>query len=312
MLAALAWLFIAQQAPTIRTSVPLVVAPVTVTDASGKLHDGLVERDFVLLDNGRPRKVDVDTHHQPISLVIAVETSAVAAAALVHVRPVGSMIEPLVTGARGEVSVLTFDGEVRVAEEFTRNPARVVTAMRKLSARGAGSAMLDAVAAGVRRLAERPAGRRRVLLLIGEARDRSSKSALEEVVTLAQRENVTIYPITFSAYATALTARPGEASSGGGGFSLLAVFREIAQLGKENAAEALVRYTGGRRLGFVKQDALERAISSIGEELHGQYVLSFTPEANLPNEFRRIEVKLPGHPALQVRTRPGYWMSPPE
>lgn len=312
MLPALTCLLFAQQPPVIRTSVPLVVVPTTVTDARGKLHDGLTERDFVLFDNGRARKIDVDTHHQPISLVIAVEVSAVAAPALVHVRPVGSMIEPLVTGARGEVSVIAFDGEVRVVEEFTRSPTKFVAAIRKLRARGSGSAMIDAVVEGVRSLASRPLGRRRVLLLIGEAKDRSSKTSLEAAVTLAQRENVTIYPVTFSAYATALTSKAGDNPSGGGGFSLLSVFREIARLGKENAAEALVRYTGGRRSTFVKQDALEQAISSIGEELHGQYVLSFTPESSAPDEFRRIEVKLPRHPELVVRTRPGYWMSPAE
>jgi VWFA-related protein len=311
--AALACLLIAQQPPTIRTSVPLVVVPATVTDASGRLFDGLTERDFVLRDNGQARKIDVDTHHQPLSLAIVVETAAVASAALAHVRPVGSMIEPLVTGTRGEASVIAYDDDVRVVQGFTRNPVRVVEAMRNLRVRGSGGTMLDAVAAAVRDLSERPPGRRRVILLIGESKDRSSKAPLEEVVTLAQRENVVIYAATFSPFATALTAKAGETSpGGGGGFSLLAVFREIARLGKEDAAEALMRYTGGRRFGFVRQEALEQAVSAIGEELHGQYVLSFTPENVARGEFRRIEVALPRHPALRVRTRPGYWMSPPE
>ena len=49
-----------QQPLTIRTEVPLVVLPVTVTDSRGKSIDGLTVADFVVLDNGKPRQAQVD------------------------------------------------------------------------------------------------------------------------------------------------------------------------------------------------------------------------------------------------------------
>ena len=74
---------------TIRTQVPLVMSPVTVTDRNGRFVDGLAESDFELLDNGKPQKVQVDTSdvaQTPISLAIAVATHINAAAALGKIR----------------------------------------------------------------------------------------------------------------------------------------------------------------------------------------------------------------------------------
>src|SRR5690349_11724536 len=39
--------------PTFRTSIPFVLAPVTVTDRDGQFMSGLTPADFRLLDNGK-------------------------------------------------------------------------------------------------------------------------------------------------------------------------------------------------------------------------------------------------------------------
>jgi len=306
-IAAMVWL--AQQ-PVIRTTVPLVVAPATVTEANGRLVDGLSASDFLLLDNGKPQAIQAEVHHQPISLVVAVQTSAISAAALAKIRKAGSLIEPLIIGQRGAAAIVAYADEVRVVQEFTGNPWKLVDACRGLRAGGAGGRMIDAVAEAVRMLAGRPASARRVILLIGETRDRSSEAALQETVTAAQRENVSIYPVTYSAFLTPFTAKPADAPpAGNGGMNLFAIFREIGRLGQENAAEAFVKYTGGRRLSFLKQRGLEQAISDIGEELHSQYILSFTPAAAAGDEYHPIQVTIKGRPELRVRTRPGYWLA---
>jgi VWFA-related protein len=162
----------------------------------------------------------------------------------------------------------------------------------------------------VRLLATRPPGRRRVLLVISETRDRSSKMPLEEAVTLAQTENVLVYCVTYSAFLTPFTAKAGTAPRAGP-LDLIGVFREIGRLGKTNTAEALASYTGGARFGFLKQRALEKAIARIGEELHSQYFLSFSVPEDAPPEYHAIDVQVRGRPELTVRTRPGYWPAAP-
>ncbi len=313
LLAALAAAHLPAQETTIRTTVTLVVAPTTATDRAGHYVHGLTETDFVLYDNRVPQKVQVDVSFVPISLVIAVQSSSISAAALAKIQKIGSMIEPLILGERGEAAVLAFDDDVRTLQPFTSDPQKLIDALRKIDSGAGGSCLIDAVMRSVRLLTGRPPDHRRVILLISETKDRSSKAKLQDAVTLAQQNNVLIYPLTYSAFLTAFTAKPGTAPqpAGGAGVNLLAIFTEIARLAEVNTAEALSQYTGGRRLSFLKQKGLEQAISLIAEELHSQYFLSFTPPAPQREEFHEIRVEIRGRPDLVTRTRPGYWLAGP-
>ena len=59
-----------------KSTVPLVVAPTTITDAKGHFVDGLMPEDLILTDNSVPQKVQMDWSTYPISLVVAVETAS--------------------------------------------------------------------------------------------------------------------------------------------------------------------------------------------------------------------------------------------
>ena len=295
---------------TFRSTVPLVVAPVTVTGPDGRPMDGLTERDFHLLDNGIPRRIGGEILIEPLALVVAVQTSEASAAALTKIRRIGSMIHPLITGKRGSAAILAFDEEIRLVQEFTSSEDLISGAFQSLRPRGGRGRILDAVDRSVRLLRDGPPRHRRVILLVGEQKDSRSESRIEEVLTEAQRENITIYALTYSPVLTGLTVKSHELPPSSG-MNLLALFSHLAHHGKENAAETLTRYTGGRRIGFVRQNALEDAVSAIGEELHSQYLLSFSPPPETPAGYRAIEVRVPGRPDARVRTRPGYWLGEP-
>ncbi len=300
------------QAPTLRTTVRLVVAPTTVTDAKGRYVEGLTASDFELYDNGKRRAIRADTLYEPISLVLAVQASSFSAEAINKTSRIGSLIEPLLAGERGEASVISFDSDVRVLQPLTSDFNRVTRALRSVSPGDEGSRMIDAVAEAVRMLAARPAERRRVVLVFGESRDRSSKTKLEDAVTAAQQQNVSIYPVTYSAYLTAYTSKPGVGPKPTGGINLIALFREIGRLATANTSVAFSTYTGGSRLSFNRQKTLERAVVRIGEELHSQYLLTFEAGPGEDDLFHALEVKVPRQPKLQVRSRPGYWLSAPD
>jgi hypothetical protein len=65
------------QEPRFGAQSRLVLVPTTVTDARGRTIDGLETTDFMVLDNGKPQKLTVDTIGTgvaPIALVVAVQT----------------------------------------------------------------------------------------------------------------------------------------------------------------------------------------------------------------------------------------------
>jgi VWFA-related protein len=299
----------------IRTTVPLILVPVTVTDRHGNITDGLTESDFELLDNGKLVKHHLEATNQPIALVVAVQTSAIAGPVLAKVQKIGSMFEPLVVGDRGVAAILTYSDRITVRQDFTGSADDFTARIRAIEPDGSSrteARMNDAVLKAVKMLAGQSKFRR-VMVVVGESRDRGSQAALQEAVTSAQSANVTVYAVNYSVYKTSFTSRGDERFEGSGRRvydtdpgNLLAVFTEIGRLGTQNAGDALARYTGGEKFSFAKLSALERVITKVGENLHSQYLLSFQPGPDAAKSYHEITVNVKRAEAV-ARARPGYW-----
>src|SRR5258708_3961807 len=106
------------QDPVIRTTVPLILVPTSVTDRQGKTIDGLEAPDFEMFDNGKPVRHNLEVTRQPIALVVAVQTSAISGPALAKVQKIGSMFEPLVAGDRGIAAILTYSSKITTWRAF--------------------------------------------------------------------------------------------------------------------------------------------------------------------------------------------------
>ncbi len=295
--------------PTLRAHAAIVVVPVTVLDGEGSVVAGLGTENFRLTSDSAPlpfRLDTTDTIDAPVALVVAIQTAAGSAAALVKIRKIASMIVPLVCGDRGETAVVSYGGEVKLEQDFTTDAGVVGKAISQLHP-GAPMAgpLIDAVKTGVAMLTSRE-GRRRVLLIIGESRDRGSKAKLDDVLPVIERGAVQIYAATYSAYATSFTARPSDLPPPEGG-GLLAVFTELGRVATRNTTEALVRAGGGERFSFLTQKSLERLIARLSEHLHSQYLLSFTPPKGTTSGLHRIEVTLNDQPGYAVYARPAFF-----
>ena len=330
----------ASQDPRFGIQSRLVLIPATVTDAKGKSVDDLEAGDFVVLDDGVPRTVNVDTFATgvaPISLIVAVQAAGISAAALEKIQKVGAMIRPLVTGERGCAGVISFSEEVKTLQECTPDEDKVARAFETLQPGGDKRArMLDAVREAVEQLKKRQ-NTRRVLLLISESKDRGSETDLSNAVSAVQAAAVSVYAITYSVYTTPFTTRssatgprkparpPRTASEQSGTLSggaegstmpkmpaadqrvdLLGGIGELIRLGKVNTTEVLLNQTGGTAFSFLRQKGLESAIEKFGAELHSQYLLSFAPQSAQAG-YHKLEVQLRRGAGYRVRARPGYW-----
>lgn len=296
---------------SIKTNVPLVLVPTTVTDRKDALIDGLAAEDFVVTDDGVPQKIHIDTSDTvlaPVSLVVLIQSSGISAPALARIRRVGPMIQPVMIGNHGQAAVITYDDSVRVFQTFTSDGDKIRKAFEDISTRTIKQAkLIDAVIEGMKMLAARPQNYRRVMLVMGESRDRGSKSKLAEAVEMAQRAGVVIYSLTYSAETQAWTSSSEDDPPVPGGPDYLGGLGEVARLGKTNDADAFARATGGRHMAFTRGRSLEASISRLGEEIHSQYLLSFVPAPSSNTGLHRIEVRVPKFPKAVVRARPGYW-----
>ena len=298
------------QENTIRTTVPIVVLPVTVTDTNGHSVYGLQPSDFIVLDDGKPRQVHVDNPDSalaPPRLVILIQTSDISDSALLKIRKTGAMIEGAVLGAKGEAAIVAFSDTLTVLQDFTDSGDRISDAFRDLqSASTDQGRMIDAVAKALDMLANRPAAAASSILIIGENKDRGSDIKLADLLSKLERSPVTVDTLVYSVYLTAFTTKGSEYSPPSSG-GLIKAISETARLGKKNTAAILTTATGGHIFRFETQSKLENNLIRLGAELHSRYLLSFTPEQQPAQTFRTLQVKIKGQPQLTVRTRPGYW-----
>ncbi len=321
----------------------LVLVPVTVTDVKDRFVAGLESPDFLVFDDGRPQQAIVDTIDTgvaPIALVIAVQSSGISAAVVEKTRRIASMIQPLVTGERGCAGVMTFDDRITWLQDCTSDQDAIDRAFRRLrpTRRPGGekkARMLDAVSSAVEHLRVKPTSRR-VLLLISEARDRGSETAVEAATIGVQSAGVTVYAATYSAFKTAFTSKapvsqpprqsrpkaPNDEMHTHDGqppnkynpkipppeerVDLLAALGELSRLHDAVTTEVLTKSTGGATFSFTRQRALEAAIQRLGTELHAQYLLSFAPSASRAG-YHSLEVRLARPGEFHIRARPGYW-----
>ena len=194
-----------------KSTVPLVVAPTTVTDSKGRYVDGLTPQDLILYDNNVPQRIQMDWTTYPIDLVIVVQSSSNSGAVIDKLGGTGILFTELLAADRGETAVISFSDEVKVHQEFTRNPDSVIHALRMLRKEGDDAHMLDALRQALLMLERRPPGRRPIVLMIAERRDRSSRAKLAEVMARVQRLNVAVYWLTFSPFLEPFTVKPKTA-----------------------------------------------------------------------------------------------------
>jgi VWFA-related protein len=316
-----------------KSTVPLVVAPTTVTDSRGRYVDGLTPADLILYDNNVPQAIRMDWMTYPIDLVVAVETSSNSGAVVDKLGGSGILFTQLVAADAGETAVISFSDEVTVHQDFTGNPNFVIHALRMLRKEGGEAHMLDALRQALIMLERRPPGRRRIILMIAERRDRSSNAKLPEVMERVERLNAAVYWLTFSPFLEPFTVRPKTAEDlkpeaerikmkkcdlcpepddtpvppdlGPGG--LIYALGELMRLHQPDLSSLFTRITGGRTLSFLKKHALEQAIQLVGEEVHRQYILSFEPKGGEPGKFHAVRVEVRNRPELEAKTREGYW-----
>ena len=312
----------------------IVMTPVTVTDKSGNIINGLTVKDFRLEDNKKPQAITEDIAIHPISLVIAVQANLEVEKMLPMIQKLASSIQAQVLGDDGEAAVLQFDHRITTLTDFTSDPDKLAGAFKKMKVGSSQSRLNDATIEGINLLKKRPDSRRKVLLLISESGDKSSELRPREVLSAAEFANVVIYSIDISKTMSQITAapsanrsvldnRPPGAVYMPGGNVETATTQSQTNMGNwaplvkdlydtakgifvANPLKVYTTYTGGQQYQFKSQKDLDRAVSDLGQELHSQYLLTYRPTNPDEAGYHNIVVRVL-KPDLYIRARDGYY-----
>ena len=231
--------------------------------------------------------------------------------------------------------MVAFDHRVQTVQDFTSDPDKISAAFKGLKIGSTQSALNDAIQTSCRMLRHRAEGRRRIIVMFSESRDNGSSARAKEVLTDLQLGNVLLYPVDISHLLAAFTSRPQpprpsaippsamtpqhggaqtpdaanyQGSMGNVLPAFVEIFKGVTGIFLDNPAELYSRYTGGKEFSFKSEKGLQEAVSKIGDEVHAQYLLTYSPSNKLEGGFHEIRVSI-DRPELKVRTRPGYWMA---
>ena len=308
----------AQEPPTVRVPVRLVIVPTLVFSADNRPIPGLRLSDFRLLDNGRPQSATLDTAEAPLSIAVVIQVNHGVRQYVPFIARIGSVIDTLLAGESGEAAIVTYGSDVSVIKPFAAGD--VQSALRKIAPKGESARMIDAGIRAVTLLAERPASRTRVLLFIGQPMDSGSESTLASLRHFAEKENVSVFalalPLLGKSFVSDTFSLQNVSKVEGEGFragadlgKLIAILnRAVRATTHTDPFSILATATGGLQLHFRTQRQLEDGLAAVGFHLRSSYVLSFSPPTAEPGYHAlRVEVNVPG---AKVFSRPGYWLAP--
>jgi Ca-activated chloride channel family protein len=305
------WLY-AQDRPVFRVKVDMVVLGFTVTDSKGRYVNGLKPKDFRILEDGIVQKLATfaEGNKPPVQILEDGSTQPLVAGAAVgldkgDVRSdafVGTNVfvlfdtsnymyrgfvyasDAIADFVRGldradSIAVYTYSRNLSRASGLTREHSDAIFGLRKAVA-GDDSALYNALLLTLRDAAKVPG--RKVIIVFSNGPDNASMVSPDDVRAVAEDEGIPIYVISTS------EVNKDQISSG--------VFRRISTR------------TGGKAYFAKTWQKQVEAFEDIREDLGNSYTITYYPQAN-PNEgFRKISVEVTSDVAhkLRVRARPGY------
>jgi len=260
------------QTPAFSTRVEAVRVDVLVTEG-GQVVRGLSASDFEVRDNGVPQQVDLVSFEQlPLNVILALDvSSSVAGERMTHLRSAGfSLLQAL--GGDDQAALVTFNDQVRLETDLTRDLARIRHVLERTIPRGA-TAVVDACFAAMA-LGESELGRS-LLIVFSDGYDTSSWLTAERVLETARRSGVVVYSVS-----------AGRSRSAG-------LLGQISE------------YTGGRLFEVESTGNLAEVFLRVLDEFRQRYLISYSPRGVETGGWHRLDVRVRGRSA-DITARPGY------
>jgi len=280
----------AKQRGTIKVHVNLVNVLASVLDEKNRPAPDLPKEAFQIFEEGVRQEISVFEAEtsQPLDLALMIDASLSAHKEITFEQEAAAHFIRQVLRPGDRLSVFSFDEDVSQRAAFSDDVPSLQNAVRKIPD-GAGTSIYDAVVLGSRSLAQRGDERRRVIILVTDAGETTSRSDFDAARKEAVRANTLLYTIV---------VRPIKNESG----------RNTAG---EHALETMTDTTGGAMFYPDSTQDLPAIFDRIDRELRTQYRLAYYPNPRGPaNTFRSIVVTV-SQDNYKVRHRRSYLTGSP-
>lgn len=311
-----------------KSSVSEVIVPVTVTDPNGKFISNLDLKDFELYDEGIKQNITFFTRerNQPVVIGYLIDLSNTNK---LHWDKFKEAIKDLIMATldpdmkgnlREQFSgyLVGYSTDAELLVNTTNDPDKLLERVDRVKP-GGGASLFDALylACTSRTLVKgEPIEPRRVIIVVGDGHDNSSKKTLNEIVELAQRNLVSIYGVStvgfgLNTQGESNLKRLAEATGGRVVYPLNDLYSDVSgylSTPSDEGNYALKVGTGGYAAKIMS--GIVRAIGATAGEITTQYILRYTPnDTDRARTFRKIEVRV-NLPYVKVRAREGYYPFP--
>jgi len=320
--------------PKFVSIVNFVQLPVMVRTPDGRPVDGLLAKDFTVLENGKPQTLTYftsDPFELSVAIVLDIGMSDVA------LQKVNQTYSALV-GAFSpydEVAVYTYSSTVSQVSDFTARPAKltaVLNEMKLVRGRANGPPVLggplgpegptanglpvggppvqpvytppreahvlnDAILRAALDLSKRERTRRKVIFVISDGREMGSQASYSGVLHLLETRDIQVRAVVVDSGA-------------------LPVFKQLEKFhlpdqGRTNNLTKYVKATcGAAPLAELSRNAIEEAYGQIASEARNQYTLGYSPKpVTGASAYRSVEVQV-HRKGLKIAAKDGYYAIP--
>jgi Ca-activated chloride channel family protein len=276
---------ITQQQPqtTIRAEVALVNVVFTAVDKKGHPVHGLKADDFLIFENRQPQKIEYFSSlgkgsEVPLTIALLIDTSGSIKNKLDFEKETAAeFFKEILRPNKDLAMIIQFDADVNLVQDFTQRQEDLLRALESLKA-GNSTSLYDAIYLAAEEKLKEEVGRK-VMVVITDGDDTSSKVSREEAIEAAQRDDVLIYGIGVRSEDFVPGVLKKFAEETGGAF-----FSPHAQLAE-----------------------IQAAFRAIGEDIQGQYSLAYSStNKKKDGTFRSIDLRCKKR-GVRVRTRRGYY-----
>ncbi|HTS37575.1 MAG TPA: VWA domain-containing protein [Candidatus Solibacter sp.] len=314
-------------------SVNFVQIPVMVKTSDGARVDGLLAKDFTVLENGKKQTLSYFTS-DPFQLSVAILLdTGMPDVALQKVHQTYSAL----LGAFSpydEVALYTYSSTVSQASDYSQRTDRIAAVLNELklvtghnngppilggplgpggpTVNGApvggpviqpvntppreAHVLNDAILRAALDLSKREKTRRKVIFVISDGRELGSQASYSDVLKLLETRDIQVKAVVVDSGA-------------------LPLFKQVEKihLPRQGYSNILPKYTsatgGGQVFSELSRNAMEEAYAQITSEARNQYTLAYTPKATAGPAYRNIEV-LVDRKGLRVYAKDGYYPIP--